>query len=56
MEQLLGHGTTSRLRHDANTVNLKTNHRAGRGGERLDSSLHFEIDKGFSPNLRDCPK
>jgi hypothetical protein len=29
-------------------INLKTNHRAWRGGERLDSSLVFQIDKAFS--------
>jgi hypothetical protein len=35
---------------DAKTVNLKTNHRAGRGGEPLDFSPLFQIDKGFSAN------
>jgi hypothetical protein len=35
---------------EAKTVNLKTNHRAGRGGEPLDFSPLFQIDKGFSAN------
>jgi hypothetical protein len=38
---------------DAKTVNLKTNHRAGRGGEPLDFSPLFQIDKGFSVNPTD---
>jgi hypothetical protein len=40
---------------DAKTVNLKTNHRAGRGGEPLDFSPLFQIDKGFSVNPTDSP-